>query len=335
MSQYKGLDFISSIDIQKQFLVGWNSFIKNKVSRPIDLSREVFRIGSGRLLDYGGDGDEIVLIIPSLINRYYILDLSESNSLVEYLKSLNYRVYVIEWGMPISDEYSFNLGGYVIERIIPFIDFIQRIVKGRVLLLGYCLGGTLALMTTLIVRQKIKGVILIATPWNFSKMLYLKYNFIESYTYPIILAEQVRRFFCAIDHDRVIKKFITFGSLDGQEEQYSKFLEVESWLEDGIAVTKEVLKDIEALNRDGFIIFRNHRVGGEVMCGEGYDFPKLAIISLRDKIIPFEAASPVVQALNTTSLVIDAGHIGVLINKQAQKILYESIGDWISYMRGI
>jgi hypothetical protein len=53
-------------------LVGWNAFIKNK--RPIDLNREVFRIESGRLLDYSrGDGDEIVLIIPSLVGVLIII----------------------------------------------------------------------------------------------------------------------------------------------------------------------------------------------------------------------------------------------------------------------
>ena len=57
-----------------------------------------------------------VLIVTSLVNQPYILDLVPGQSMVEYLLRHGYDVYLIEWGRPRREHQHLVLEGYVLER---------------------------------------------------------------------------------------------------------------------------------------------------------------------------------------------------------------------------
>ena len=71
----------------------------------------VWQEGSTRLLDFGVEGEEKarVLFIPSLINRYYILDLKDDRSMVQYLRAQGIRAFVVDWCNPSTAEEGFSL----------------------------------------------------------------------------------------------------------------------------------------------------------------------------------------------------------------------------------
>jgi len=78
----------------------------------------VWRRGTTELLDYGGNGEgPTVLVIPSLINRYYVLDLLPERSFLHHLASSGLRTLVIDWGTPGSEECYFDLTLYIVERL--------------------------------------------------------------------------------------------------------------------------------------------------------------------------------------------------------------------------
>ena len=56
-----------------------------------------------------------VLLVPSLINRHYVLDLLPDKSFVEWLVARGHDVYCIDWGTP-SDE----------DRYLSFDDVCAR-----------------------------------------------------------------------------------------------------------------------------------------------------------------------------------------------------------------
>lgn len=71
-------------------------FRRHSASRPI-----VWHEGTTRLLDYGRDAKgPTVLVIPSLINRYYVLDLLPERSFLQHLANSGLRVLVIDWQAP-------------------------------------------------------------------------------------------------------------------------------------------------------------------------------------------------------------------------------------------
>lgn len=97
-----------------------------------------------------------ILFIPPCINKYYILDLSENNSLVKWLVQQGFIVYMISWVNPDADLAHKNFADYILDGPLKAIDLIIDIdLCPAVHLAGYCIGGTL-LSCTLAYMQKTK-----------------------------------------------------------------------------------------------------------------------------------------------------------------------------------
>jgi polyhydroxyalkanoate synthase len=84
-----------------------------------------------------------LLILPPWINKYYILDLSENNSLVKWLADNNFQVFLISWRNPKKKHANLGFENYLQDGALKAIEVIQSLGFEKVNALGYCLGGTL------------------------------------------------------------------------------------------------------------------------------------------------------------------------------------------------
>src|SRR6476620_10071265 len=89
-----------------------------------------------------------LLIIPPWINKYYILDLREKNSLVKWCVEHGLTVFVISWVNPAMKHAGKDFVDYMQEGALAALGAIEQATGEREInALGYCLGGTLLTAT--------------------------------------------------------------------------------------------------------------------------------------------------------------------------------------------
>ncbi len=89
-----------------------------------------------------------LLFLPPWINKYYILDLSEKNSLVKYLVEQGFTVFMTSWKNPDSSMAETKFEDYMTLGPLKAVDVIREITGSeKVNPVGYCIGGALLVMT--------------------------------------------------------------------------------------------------------------------------------------------------------------------------------------------
>lgn len=130
------------------------------------------------LIQYAPETDKVykepVLIIPAWIMKYYILDLQPENSLVKWLVQQGHTVFIISWRNPSSKDRNLGMDDYYRLGAMAAIDAVSEAIPNTPIhLTGYCLGGTLAMLTAAAMAQngdkRLKTLSLLAAQGDFTE----------------------------------------------------------------------------------------------------------------------------------------------------------------------
>ncbi|MEO1608245.1 MAG: class I poly(R)-hydroxyalkanoic acid synthase [Pseudomonadota bacterium] len=89
-----------------------------------------------------------LLIVPPWINKFYILDLTQSKSFIRYIVDQGFTVFVVSWANPDEKMAGQTFENYMRDGILTAAQAVQRETgEGQCNVLGYCIGGTLLAAT--------------------------------------------------------------------------------------------------------------------------------------------------------------------------------------------
>jgi poly[(R)-3-hydroxyalkanoate] polymerase subunit PhaC len=96
-----------------------------------------------------------LLIVPPWINKYYILDLRQENSFIQWAVNQGHSVFVISWVNPDKTYADTELEDYMTKGILTAIDKVkEETAQSSVNTIGYCIGGTLLAATNAYLASK-------------------------------------------------------------------------------------------------------------------------------------------------------------------------------------
>ncbi|KQN82095.1 poly-beta-hydroxybutyrate polymerase [Sphingomonas sp. Leaf67] len=289
------------------------------------MAEPVARDGRIVLRDYGGAGRPVV-VIPSLINPPFVLDLSPEKSLLRWLAGQGLRVLLVDWGTPAPDDRAMDLGRHAqaVARLCATLDEPP-------LLVGYCLGGTIALATAGFVP--VAGIALIATPWHFTGFDdATRAGVADQWTMAQPTAERMglvpmeflQAMFWQLDPGRTVDKYVGFADLDPASAKAQAFIALEDWANAGAplpyAAGRELFDDLFDADLPGT---GRWRVADRIASAD-HPVPMVEFVAADDRIVPAASAIGLPDRR-----IVPAGHVGMIVGSRGPSVLWEPLAHWL------
>jgi polyhydroxyalkanoate synthase len=323
------------------YLTGLEAYRRHLFRRHDGAPPVLWRRGTTRLLDYGnGSAGPVVLIVPSLINRHYVLDLLPERSFLRFLTERGLRPLVIDWGEPGKTERNFGLADYIRGRLEEVWQATIRIAGTPIGIIGYCMGGLLALALALRHRHETACLALLATPWDFhaeraeqAQLLGLVAGCLPLLCGidGIVPVDVIQGLFFILDPFAAERKFTRFAKLDPESEAARSFVALEDWVNDGVAMAVDVACEcLRSWYRDNEPGRGLWRVAGQLIDPALLRRPTLVVVPSRDRIVPPSSAEPLAARIaGATVLRPRLGHVGMMSAARAPAILWTPIAEWL------
>lgn len=343
----------------------WNQFLSalrmSSASQPpcggVTPHKVVYRKGTLRLLWYGNRTAkfaEPILVCFALVNRPYVLDLQHQRSVVRRLLDCGFEVFLIDWGIPSEEDCELRLRDYVCELLQDVVDFVcrrvqtrrvqtQRVQTRRVNLLGYCMGGTLAAMYAALFPDRIRNLILMATPIDFAVedgLLNLwareEYFDVDKLvdTYGNCPGEFLRVCFQVMKPvQNFAEKYVKVCESLDDNAFLENFFALERWANDSIPVAGETFREyVKFLYQQNRLILGKLRLGEATVRLEDITCPLLLLVAEQDHLVPpgsTLAIEKCVRSSEVETMSIRAGHIGLAVGSKSHRDLWPEVGRWI------
>lgn len=282
-----------------------------------------------------------VLLVPSLINRHYVLDLTPGRSFVEYMRDQGHDVFIIDWGTPGPED-----------RYLEFDTICDRYI-GRALrvstrlagtkkahLLGYCLGGTLAAIHAAARPERVQSFVALAAPIDFHDdgllSLWMQPRFFDvnqvvrafgNVPWPLLQAS-----FHMLKPTGNLVKGVGLVERAWDDEFLDGFFAVEKWGNDNVSFPGAAyVRYIEALYQRNELVRGEFRLNGIPARLDAIEFPTMAVTFRDDHIVPWSSAHVLLEKIRSADkkhLDLRGGHVGAVVSRKAATGLWPALSNW-------
>lgn len=286
-----------------------------------------------------------ILLVYALINKPYVMDLTPGNSLIEYLVNQGFDVYLLDWGTPGDEDTDLTFEDYVLDYIPRAVKKVLKAANAKEFtLLGYCMGGTMSGMYASLFPEKLKNLVLLTSPFDFTPEnmglygLWTNPEYFDAY----LIADS----FGNVPEEMVdlgnkltnpvtnfVGSYISMWDRILNDKPMGTWLAMNKWVNDGVpfagAAFGQWIRDFYQQNKlvKGEISLRGRRVDlSRITC------PVLSVAGTKDHICTVPMAEGIITGVSSSDkefFLLEAGHVGLVTSGEAKKQLWPKLRSWL------
>ena len=308
---------------------------------------------------------EPVLIIPSPIMKYYIMDLSPQNSMVRYLVEQGLTVLMISWRNPDASDRDLGMDDYLQSGVMEAMQQTSSLCASpSIHTMGYCLGGTfLAIVAALLgskefakvhakgraakeaIMPKLASVTLLAAQTDFSEAgelgIFIDDDQLKTLREQInrkgyLSGRQMAGTFQFLHSKDLIWSHHTQRYLMGEDDTGSDLM---SWNADTTHLPQRMHAEyLDSLFLKDDLIQGHYEVAGIPVALKNLKMPLLVVGTVRDHVSPWRSVYKIhlYTDTDTTFILAAGGHNAGIVSEPGRARRSYQIGrvkegaDWIN-----
>jgi polyhydroxyalkanoate synthase len=282
-----------------------------------------------------------VVLVPSLINRHYVLDLMPGKSFVEWLVAAGHDVYCVDWGTPGPEDRYLTLDevfdGYVGRAVRKAA---RSSARGKAHVLGYCMGGIMTTAYTAARPEHVASLTTLAAPVRFDDDgLLSRWTRTSSFDVGKVVDafgnvpwQLMQGAFHMLRPTLTLSKAVHLLDRAWDDEFLDGFLALETWGNDNVSFPGECYRRyVEELYRGDALAKGTFALSGVPARMESITCPTLVVTFEHDNIVPWQSAKELHDRVASTDkehVQLRGGHVGAVVSRAAAKGLWPKLSSF-------
>lgn len=274
-----------------------------------------------------------ILLVPSLINRHYVLDLRPGKSMAQWLVARGHDVYCIDWGTPLPEDRHLDLEAIADRYIGRAVRVATRRSGAKPHLVGYCMGGTLATVFAALHPDAAASLITLAAPVRFDDDgLLTRWSKTASFDVDALVDatglvpwQLLQSSFHMLRPTSNLMKVVNLVDRAWSDPFLDGFFALETWANDNVSLPGAFYRSwIVDFYREDRLWQGTLMVGGREVRLEQVTMPVLAVSFEHDTIAPPTSCEALAEKVSGPARVsrLPGSHIGGTTSSAAAKNLW-------------